>query len=110
MPDRKLNEQEIAILKEYERSRRLRELTGCAGWQDLLQLMAVRVGQAQKQLIEAKYADKEVIWAFQRRAHDYNEFAQLIRNDVESAVEKEQEIPQLLTVPLSEYDGELSAY
>ncbi len=80
--------------KEYiEKGLRLHALTGMAGWNDVLDIMEIRVVQAEGDLMNAAYADPTVLVALQKRALAWRTLFHVFQEDVQKAIQIAQHDP-----------------
>lgn len=95
-----LTAEESAVIREFERGRRLREVTQLPGWQDVLDIMEERVVQAEYNLMNYNGVDKEELAALHRRARAYNELFLRTQQEIAAAIEVSRQIPERAVTPV----------
>lgn len=90
-----LTPEQVELLRTFEKGVRLRDATMTPGWKDVLDIMEVRVAQAEFQLMNCNYADKEIVYALQKRARAMREFFQNVQGDIQAAIDAAANVPQI---------------
>jgi hypothetical protein len=82
-----LSEQELAILRDFERARHLKDLLLSPGWKIYLEIRDLRISQLKEQFMRAKKVDRDALWAMQVRLDGILDFAEIWHEGIKNAVE-----------------------
>jgi hypothetical protein len=86
MDNEQLSEQELAILRDFERARHLADLIKHPGWRVYLDLRDLRISQIKEQFMRAR-VDKDALWAMQIRLDGIISFSEAWHETVMNSVE-----------------------
>jgi hypothetical protein len=95
-----LSPEDMALLAEFEKGRRLQEVVNCVGWKDALDIAEAIVKQAEYHLMNYNGTDPAMLMALHRRARDMREFFEQLQVQIQSAIDSAKQVPQMAVTPI----------